>query len=70
VELVWHYLRSGLELRAKKTGKDLADLKTGLASSVDRIEKRQGMTFSRRRKQTCADGVHTMKYAGRKRRHP
>jgi len=39
VELVWHYLRSGLELRAKKTGKDLADLKTGLASSVDRIEK-------------------------------
>jgi putative RecB family exonuclease len=39
VELVWHYLRHDLEIRTKKTEKDLHELKANLVTSICEIEK-------------------------------
>ncbi len=39
VDLVWHYLRHNAEIRSKRTGKDIENLKGSLFSTIKRIEE-------------------------------
>lgn len=39
VELIWHYLRFGKDIRSRRSNEDLDKLKRGLAETIEKIER-------------------------------